>query len=324
MAVFKKKLALITSIYWVLLLYIIAALVWWFISLENQNNEMTQLRLNQKLPDDPGYTQLVEDALDLQRRKHAQYVGEGAIFMLLIVVGALFVYRATRRQWIVSQQQHNFMLAITHELKTPISVVRLNLETMRKRKLDPAIQERLITNTLKESDRLNDLCNNILLASRLEGGKYQYHNESCLFNEIVDQSVAQFRSRFPDREINFGSNQTIELVGDPLLLKLLINNLLENALKYAPKESPIDVVLNAGPKGSTITVADFGPGIPDDQKELVFEKFYRMGNENTRSAKGTGLGLYLCKKIAKHHGGEISIASNHPQGSIFTVVFRKR
>ncbi len=324
MPVFKKKLALITSIYWVLLLYMLAALIWWFISLERQNNEMTQLRLMQKLPDDPGYTQLMDQAFDLQRRRHAQYVGEGAIFMLLIVVGAVFVYRAMRRQWLVSQQQQNFMMAITHELKTPISVARLNLETMRKRKLDPVIQDKLINNTLQETDRLNDLCNNILLASRLEGGKYQYHKEPLMLDEIAAQSVGQFAGRFPERDIQMETDDSIEMQGDPLLIKLLVNNLLENALKYAPKESPIAVKIAASPKGNTLSVADFGPGIPEDQKELVFEKFYRMGNENTRSAKGTGLGLYLCKKIAKDHGGEISINDNAPQGSIFTVVFRKK
>jgi two-component system sensor histidine kinase CiaH len=324
MALFKKKLALITWTYWVLLVYIMAALIWWFISLEQQNNEMTQLRLSQKLPDDPTYDQVVEQALDLQRRKHAQYVGEGTIFMLLIAVGAVFVYRATRRQWLVSQQQKNFMLAITHELKTPISVARLNLETMRKRKLEPSIQERLINNTLKETDRLNDLCNNILLAARLEEGKYKYHKERIHLNELAAQCVNQFNVRFEDRVIEIENDGFVEILADPLLIKLLINNLVENALKYAPKESPIKVRVADLTKGYSLSVADYGPGIPEDQRNLVFEKFYRMGNENTRSAKGTGLGLYLCKRIAKHHKADISISSNDPQGSIFTVLFKKK
>src|SRR5215204_1708963 len=121
MPVVRKTLALITGIYWVLLLYILAALVWWFISLEKQNREMTVLRLKLESPDNPHYNTLKKEAYELQRRKDAQYIGEGTIFMLLIVVGAVFVYRATRRQWQLSQQQQNFMMAVTHELKTPIS-----------------------------------------------------------------------------------------------------------------------------------------------------------------------------------------------------------
>jgi two-component system sensor histidine kinase CiaH len=323
MPILRKKLALITAIYWFLLLYILAALIWWFISLEHQNLEMTELRLKQKSPDDPAYEQLVDRTLDLKRRKHAQYVGEGAIFMLLIVVGAVFVYRATRRQWKLSQQQQNFMMAVTHELKTPIAVARLNLETLSKRKLEPAMQEKIIQNTLQETDRLNDLCNNILLASTLEGGSYSSYKEAVLLDDIVSKSVKQFSSRFPDHNIQLAVADEVELLGEPVLLKMMINNLLENAIKYAPKESPIIIKIENTVKGVQLTVADTGPGIPDAEKRLVFEKFYRMGNENTRKAKGTGLGLYLCKKIAKDHNAEISVRDNKPHGSIFIVHFKK-
>jgi signal transduction histidine kinase len=96
----------------------------------------------------------------------------------------------------MSQQQQNFMMAITHELKTPISITRLNLETLSKRKLDEALQEKIIQKTLHETDRLNDLCNNILLASRLEGGNYSFHKENIRLDEIATQSVQQFNGGF--------------------------------------------------------------------------------------------------------------------------------
>ena len=323
MPVVRKTLALITAIYWVLLLYILAALVWWFISLENQNREMMALRLKVESPNSPHYAALQQEALELRRRKHAQYVGEGAIFMLLIVVGAVFVYRATRRQWKLSQQQQNFMMAVTHELKTPISITKLNLETLSRHKLDPQLQEKIIQKTLHETDRLNDLCNNILLASRLEGGSYTFHKEPLLLDEIAMQSVHQFCGRFPDRHIALDAEQMVPLAGDPLLIKMLINNLLENALKYAPKDKAVSVRVTSGKEGMQLSVADLGPGIPDNEKPLIFEKFYRMGDEKTRSSKGTGLGLYLCKKIAKDHNGVLTVSDNTPSGSVFKVVFKK-
>ncbi len=323
MPVVRKTLALITAIYWVLLLYILAALVWWFISLENQNREMMVLRLKVESPNSPHYATLQQEALELRRRKHAQYVGEGAIFMLLIVVGAVFVYRATRRQWKLSQQQQNFMMAVTHELKTPISITKLNLETLSKHKLDPQLEEKIIQKTLHETDRLNDLCNNILLASRLEGGNYTFHKEPLLLDEIAMQSVRQFSGRFPDRHIELDAEQMVPLAGDPLLIKMLINNLLENALKYAPKDKPVAVKVTSGKEGMQLFVADLGPGIPDTEKPLIFEKFYRMGDEKTRSSKGTGLGLYLCKKIAKDHNGVLTVSDNTPNGSVFKAVFKK-
>jgi two-component system sensor histidine kinase CiaH len=323
MPLIRKKLALITGIYWFLLLYILAALVWWFISLENQNMEMTQLRLQLESPDNPHYGTLVKEANNLQRRKHAQYIGEGAIFMLIIVVGAVFVYRATRRQWKLSQQQQNFMMAVTHELKTPIAITKLNLETLSKHRLDPQLQEKIIQKTLHETDRLNDLCNNILLASKLEGGNYTFYKEPLMLNEIAMQSVQQFNGRFPEREINLVADHMIELKGDPLLIKMMINNLVENALKYSPRDKPVTVVVEETVDALQLSVIDCGAGIPDAEKQLIFDKFYRMGNEDTRSSKGTGLGLYLCKKIASDHSGVLTVSDNKPAGSIFKVIFRK-
>lgn len=322
MPIVRKTFTIIIVIYWVLLLYIMAALVWWFITLENQNREMTELRLKLESPGNPDYKRLVEEAYDLKNRNHAQYVGEGAIFMLLIVVGAVFVYRATRRQWKMSQQQQNFMMAVTHELKTPISITRLNLETLSKHKLDVALQEKIIQKTLHETDRLNDLCNNILLASRLEGGNYSVHKENILLDEIARQSVHQFSGRFPERNILLVANQEVQMKGDPLLIKMLLNNLLDNTIKYTPKSRQVTVEVFENNQGKHLLVADQGPGIPDAEKQQIFEKFYRMGDEKTRSAKGTGLGLYLCKKIARDHKGTIHVTDNDPEGSVFNVIFR--
>jgi signal transduction histidine kinase len=322
MPLVKKTFTLIIVIYWVLLLYIMAALVWWFISLENQNKEMTELRLKLESPGNPDYNRLVSEAYELKSRKHAQYIGEGSIFMLLIVVGAVFVYRATRRQWKLSQQQQNFMMAVTHELKTPISITRLNLETLSKHKLDAALQEKIIQKTLHETDRLNDLCNNILLASRLEGGSYSFHKETILLNEIALQSVHQFTGRFPERNISLHADQIVQLNGDPLLIKMLLNNLLENAIKYTPKSKQVEVKVYEHSGRKHLVVADAGPGIPDAEKQQIFEKFDRMGDEKTRSAKGTGLGLYLCKKIANDHRATITVKNNDPEGTVFDVVFR--
>jgi K+-sensing histidine kinase KdpD len=97
--------------------------------------------------------------------------------------------------------------------------------------------------------------------------------------------------------------------------------LIDNAIKYAPKTSPIHISLQEQNKKALLKVADEGFGISNEEKKKVFDKFYRTGNENTRSAKGTGLGLYLCKKIVEDHKGYITVTDNLPQGSIFTVTF---
>lgn len=197
----SKKLTVVTVVYWILLLYIVAALIWWFIALEKQNRDITNVRLLELVKDDPLYFQKATRIEDAKRRKTTQYIGEGVTFLALILVGAVFVFRATRRQLLLSQQQQNFMMAVTHELKTPIAVTRLNLETLQKRKLEEDKQQKLITNTLQEANRLNILCNNILLAAQLEAGAYTTNKEEINFSDLVEGCIDDFQNRFPQRAI---------------------------------------------------------------------------------------------------------------------------
>lgn len=325
MNVFRpQKLAVVSLIYWVLFLYMVAALAWWFIALEKQNHYISDIRLQELKKDDPAYYQSYTQIEDARKRKTAQYVGEGFTFLALIVLGAVFVFRATRRQLLLSQQQQNFMMAITHELKTPIAITQLNLETLQKRKLDEDKQQKLISNTLQEANRLNTLCNNVLYASQLEAGAYSSNKQEVYLTDLIESCIDDFKNRFPNRLLNEDIIQGIYLYAEPLLLQLLVNNLIENALKYSPKESAITVSLVAEDRKIKLMVADEGQGVSDGEKKKVFDKFYRSGNENTRRAKGTGLGLYLCKKIAESHNGYISVTDNQPTGSIFTVLFKTR
>lgn len=318
----SKRLTVVTVVYWVLLSYIVAALIWWFIALERQNKDITSIRLLELLKDDPKYLEKVEQIEAARKRKTAQYIGEGSTFLALILVGAVFVFRATRRQLRLSQQQQNFMMAVTHELKTPIAVTRLNLETLQKRKLEEDKQQKLITNTIQEANRLNILCNNILLAAQLDAGAYTTNKEEINFSDLVEGCIDDFKNRFPQRNVTESIAEGLYLNGEQLLLQMLVNNLLENAMKYSPKETVIHIGLQVDGKYLRLNVLDEGIGIADEEKKKIFDKFYRIGNENTRSAKGTGLGLYLCNRIAKSHNGYISVTDNQPQGSNFVVTLQ--
>ncbi len=317
-----NRLALITLVYWVLLVYVVAALVWWFISLSRQNDSMALLLINELRHDDPAYVEKAEKILDAKGRKTTQYIGEGVTFLALILLGAVFVYRATRRQIKLSQQQQNFMMAVTHELKTPIAIAQLNLETLQKRRLDESQQQKLIANTLQEANRLNTLCNNILLASQLDAGAYTIAKNNICLSDVVSAAVQAFSVRFPNRTMVSDIEPELYLQGELLLLQMLVNNLLDNANKYSPKSKPIQVGLQQTDTLLTLRIVDEGPGIPEEEKKKVFEKFYRVGSETTRTAKGSGLGLYLCKRIALDHNGDIKATDNSPAGSIFTVDFK--
>ena len=320
----NRKLTAVKVVYWALLIYMIAALLWWFIALVKQNDTLVAVQL-QQINGTPAQAnmpeQTVEQLLKMQSRKRVQYMAEGLTFLALILVGAVYVYRATRRQIRASVQQQNFMMAVTHELKTPIAVTQLNLETLQKRKLDPGQQDKMIASTLQEANRLNMLCDNILLASQLDGKAYQENRTEINFSDLLEGCIDTFKQHYPSRMVTEQIEPTLYLDGETLLLQMLVNNLLENAHKYAPQDTEIKVVLGQSGKHIKLEVIDSGKGIPSSEKLKIFEKFYRIGSEATRNTKGTGLGLYLCKKIAENHNANISVTDNKPQGSIFVVTF---
>jgi signal transduction histidine kinase len=321
-----KRFRFITVVYWLLLLYIVAALVWWFVSLEKQNEHITDLRYSelnfQKATLDPqNFDRQLYKIDNDSKRNTEKYIAEGVTFLILILIGAFFVYRSVRKQFRVQHQQQNFMMAITHELKTPISVAMLNLETLQKYQLDAEKQKKLIRMTLQETSRLDTLINNILVSSQLEGGGYVFSKEELDFSSLFKDCIRVAKTRYPERNFIENIEPEIELAGDPLLLQLLISNLIENAVKYSPKEKPITCKLNRAGKDVLMNIIDEGIGIADTEKTKIFEKFYRTGNESTRKTQGTGLGLYLCRKIAGDHNADISVTNNIPSGSNFAIHF---
>lgn len=281
---------------------------------------MAQYETMQLKKDNPDYSTEIEKIKHFEALKTAQYAGEGSVFFLLIIAGAAFIYTAVRKQFKSGEQQNNLMMALTHELKTPIAVTKLNLETLQKRKLEDAQQQRLIQTTIQEANRLNTLCNNMLLASQIEVGGYRISKEEIDFSDVVRICVQDSIVRFPHRNIIDNIANEIFIEGDFLLLQMAVNNLIDNAIKYSPKESPVVVSLFAAEKLIHLSVKDEGRGIADSEKKKVFDKFYRIGNN--KAAKGTGLGLYLTKKIAQQHNANISVTDNRPTGSNFTISFK--
>jgi signal transduction histidine kinase len=313
------KIRTIIIIYWVLLLYIIAALVWWYVALSRQNEQMTTYKIQELQITDIRYREQYKKIMDENKRKTAQYLGEGAIFFLLISAGAIFLFRAVKNQLKITTQQQNFMMAITHELKTPIAVTKLNLETLQKRKLETSQQEKLINNTLQEANRMNALCNNLLLSSQMESEAYKKVSEQIQINKLLGDCIRDFSVRYPSRNIMFNPKDEITIDGDVFLLQMAFNNLIENALKYSPKDTSILVLLANKENQCQLAITDEGNGIPDEDKLKIFEKFYRIGSDATQKSKGTGLGLFLVKRIVDAHKGMVYVKDNQPKGSIFTI-----
>jgi len=270
-----NNLKLVSLIYWVFLTYMIAAFIWWYVSLEKQNNEIAAIKFQSIQINDPSLKAKTHAIQDFQLRKTKQFIGEGLTILVLFLLGAIYVYRSLKKQLRYADQQQNFMMAVTHELKTPIAISHLNIETLLKRDLDTSQQLKLLEATLKETKRLDSLSTNILLTAQLDMGQYEANKQLVNVSELLRQNVKSFQERYPSRICNTMVEDAMEIQGEPLLIQLLINNLIDNANKYAPVTEPIYIHLQSHQNMIQLIVKDQGPGIAAMDRNKVFEKFYR-------------------------------------------------
>jgi K+-sensing histidine kinase KdpD len=299
--------------------------LWWEILLVRQTGQIIEGK--QKLVElsvtDP--SQLQKEVDELHRRKKTQVImvaGEGTVFLLLLIYGIYRVQKAYRKEFELTSQQKNFFLSISHELKTPIAATKLQLQTLQKHKLDEIKQQELIANALKETERLNTLIDNVLLASRLESGEFTFRKQKENISELVETVLNRYyKTQLEKKEISFEVEKNIMMDTDVNAFPSIITNLVDNALKYSFDERKVELLLKRKGNKISLSVNDQGCGVRESDKEKIFSRFYRAGNEETRSAKGTGLGLYITRYIVQQHNGEIHVKSNEPKGSIFEVFF---
>ncbi len=317
-----------TGVYLLLLIYIITALCFWEFNLQKQSAKIYEqsiqlLKSEVDSAKNPSLYLTNKNVIEGSRKSRtSQYIGEGATFLIVILIGAAVVYGSFRRRILMSKQQNNFILSVTHELKTPIAAIKLNVQTLEKHKLSEEKKLHILAQCINQANRLNDLCNNMLFAARIEGRQFRPAKEIFNISKLAEDCYHEYKLRFQDRLLN----EIVEdcmFAGDKMTLQIAINNLLENAVKYSPQHTPIIVRLSSNTDKIKISIIDEGVGIADSEKKKVFKKFYRIGNEETRKTKGTGLGLYLTGKIIQQHKGTLTIKDNIPKGSIFEIVLPK-
>lgn len=261
--------------------------------------------------------------IKLKPDRMAMVMGEGSVFLFLLCVGAYFIHASIKKEDKLHERQQNFLLSVTHELKSPLAAIKLSIETIVKRDLDKEQQAKLLRNSLKDIERLDDLVENMLLATKIESRTYSFPKEEFDLSELVTRITdrLQVHSCGNQQLINTNIEDNIKLLGDKFALSSVVTNLVENAVKYSGPCAEIAVKLCQNDGKPLLTVSDKGPGIPDEEKMLIFDKFYRVGDENVRKSKGTGLGLFIVKEVLQNHDADISVKDNTPQGAIFEVTF---
>ncbi len=303
--------------------YIIMQFLWWEVLLVRQTTQISneQQKLMEITSTDA--ETLEKQISDLQTNKQNRIymiVGEGTVFLLLLLYAFYRIRKASNKEIELVNQQKNFLLSVSHELKTPIAATKLQLQTLLKHKqLDAAQQEQLLTNAINETNRLNRLIEDVLLANSAEKN-LTLNKENINVSELTEQIISNY---FSDKKakgilkthIQNGLSASV----DKLLFPSIIINLVENAFKYSPDNSQVLISLNNQNGKLNLSVSDNGFGISEKEKHKIFEKFYRVGNEETRNTKGTGLGLYIVEKIVLAHNGTIEVQDNKPNGSVFKI-----
>jgi len=256
-------------------------------------------------------------------RRVIMILSEGMVFFIIILLGLWQIRKSIKKELKFSERQHNFLLSVTHELKTPLASNKLFLQTIRKRDLDSDKRNELLDKAISENVRLENMIDNILNATRLEHNTLYITREKFDLDQLLSAVVERFERIYNIKNISKDIENGLTVLADSTMLETVIVNLIENALKYAGEHS--EIIISAHKKENHIifSVADNGPGVPKKIQKEIFEKFMRSGNEETRTKKGTGLGLYISKEFVLLNKGTITYKDNSPVGAIFEVTLQQ-
>jgi signal transduction histidine kinase len=249
----------------------------------------------------------------------------GVIFFGAIIAGlvlnTIFLVREVRR----NDQQDSFLNAVTHELKTPVTSIRLYLQTLERRKINDDQRHEFYRLMLEDTDRLLGTVEQVLKASEVRLANARKNWTEVDFSAVIRESLelAQLRNGLSPSELHFGSEPPgqIMLMGNAEELRTAVANLLENAIKYSGPERRILVdIFTPDLDTVLLQVTDNGVGIPRPELKRIFKRFYRVPGDVASQVKGTGLGLFIVRSIARRHGGEAFAESEGSgQGSTFTI-----
>ncbi len=260
--------------------------------------------------------------LDRYRRRVVMVVSEGSFFALLVLGLMWLLWKTLRRELELERQHQNFLSAITHELKSPLASMKLALETVLRGRAGQEASMRFLANALQDTERLESLVQKVLEVTRYAPGHRALDPRWTDLGALVEASVETFsrRATAVGADVRLELEAGVEALVDEEAFPIVVSNLLENAVKYGGTPPVVEVSLALEDQHAVLRVRDNGRGIPESDVPLVFDRFFRSGDEMTRTTQGTGLGLHLVQQIVSAHRGVVRVRETGPEGTTFEVV----
>jgi signal transduction histidine kinase len=260
---------------------------------------------------------------DMVRRQAMIFMAAFALLLLVIAAGLVATYRLVRRESEIARLKSDFVANVSHDLKTPLSLIRMFAETLEMDRVPDAQRRREYYGVLtRESERLSRLIDNVLDFSRIESGRQRYQIAPGPVEPIIHEVLESFRHALAQRGFTVDVSIDPDLPDvplDPEAVKQALANLVDNAVKYSAERRCVRVGARREGAGVLIEVADEGIGIPVSERERIFEKFYRIGRSETQGRRGSGVGLALVKHIVEAHGGRVTVDGRPGEGSRFSL-----
>ena len=221
----------------------------------------------------------------------------------------------------LENMRKDFVANVSHELKTPLTSIKGFIETLQDGDADPATAKKFLNIINQETDRLNFLINDILDISKLESGQTDIHKRQIALDILCDEIILAVGNRLRDKNLELKREiKTTAIFADEDLLREVIINLLDNAIKYTPEGGKITIGSETTAEGTRVYLGDTGIGIPEESLLRIFERFYRVDKGRSREMGGTGLGLSIVKHIIDRHSGKLAVKSKLGKGSEFAFI----
>lgn len=313
----SPRTAFITFV--VMVVFVVALAAWWVVLMARLADEKVdiaeQLGANQEF---------VEQLHQEEITRQIMLGSEGSVFLLTVLLGIWLIYRALHQTEVLRRRQENFLMAVTHELKTPLASMSVYLDTLQSDKIPSAKKQAVVPRLQQDLRRLERLVEDILEAGRFETGEFKPNRQRVDLGALLNSSAERlidYAGTAAAVKLKREIESEVWVNVDTPIISRAIGAVLDNAVKYSGRsDAEIRISLRRHQHRAVISIRDNGAGIAQNELESIFDRFYRIGHELTRAKGGTGLGLYLSREMIRAHGGNVVARSLGPgHGAEFVI-----